>query len=253
MSPPVRVFADLDGASAALARHVADRAQAAVRDRGRFSIVLSGGRTPLPLFRRLARGGGSGIPWRATDVFFADERCVPPDHPDSNFRQAWEALLSRVPIDRRRVHRLRGELRPISVAAARYARLVGRARVGGPSAPRFDLVMLGIGPDGHTASLFPGSPAVEERRRSVVAVRRSGLAPFVARLTLTPPALASARDVCFLVAGDDKSSVLAAILSAGPDGDPALPASRIRPPHPPTWYLDRAAAAELSPRRSASA
>jgi 6-phosphogluconolactonase len=180
-------------------------------------------------------------------VFFADERCVPPRHPDSNFGAAWKELLSRVPIPRSHVHRLRGELKPPSEAAARYARRVGPIGSDrGKEAPRFDLVLLGIGPDGHTASLFPRSPAVLERHRPVVVVPRPGLPPFVSRLSLTPPALASAREVCFLVAGSDKAKAVAGIFRAGPQGNPRYPASCVKPVGTSLWYLDRAAAAGLS-------
>jgi 6-phosphogluconolactonase len=237
----VRVFRDLDSASAALARRVAATAAASVRARDRFSLVISGGRTPLGLFRRWGGAEGPRLPWAKSEVFFADERCVPPNHPDSNFGVAWETFLSRVPIARRRVHRLRGELRPPSEAAARYAREIGPLE----GSPRFDLVLLGIGPDGHTASLFPGRPAVREKRRPVVAVPRAGQPPFVRRLTLTPPALSSAREVCFLVAGADKSAALSRIFRSGPQGDLRFPASRVQPPKPAEWFLDRAAAEHL--------
>ncbi|MGC2359102.1 MAG: 6-phosphogluconolactonase, partial [Thermoplasmata archaeon] len=214
----VRIFRDLDAASAALARRIAAAAGEAVRARGRFSLVMSGGRTPLGLFRRWGEAEGRRLPWAKTDVYFADERCVPPDHPDSNFGVAWTTFLSRVPIARRRIHRMRGELRPPSQAAARYAREIGPL----PGSPRFDLVLLGIGPDGHTASLFPGRRAVREMRRTVVAVPRAGQPPYVARLTLTPPALSSARDVFFLVAGPDKAAPLSRIFRSGPRGDPRV-------------------------------
>jgi len=247
VTPRVRVFPDLDRASAALARHLVERGLEARKARGRFRWVISGGRTPVGLFARLAGADGRRFPWSDTEVFFADERCVPPHHPDSNFRSAWESFLSRVPVRRSRVHRMRGELRPPSLAAARYARTLG---AGAPSSPRFDLVLLGIGPDGHTASLFPGSPAVTEVRRPVVAVPRAGQPPYVPRLTLTPPALSSAREVCFLVAGADKSDAVTGIFRARPPGDPRFPASCVQPASPPVWFLDRAAAEGLPSGRA---
>lgn len=238
------MFPDLGAASDALARRVVANGLAAFEERRSFSLVLSGGRTPMGLYRRLAGPLGRSLPWRVTDVYFADERCVPPAHPDSNFGVARSLLLSRVPASGRRVHRLRGEIRPPSREAARYSRLIGPV---GRDGPRFDMVLLGIGPDGHTASLFPGSPATLERRRPAVAVRRSGQPPYVPRLTLTPPALSSARDVCFLVTGSDKAEALRAIFRARAPGDPMHPASLVRPPSPAVWFLDRAAARGLRP------
>ncbi len=243
----VRIFPDLGAASGALARHLRESARASARERGRFSLVLSGGRTPVDLFHRLGRSGPRSWPWRDVEVFFADERCVPARSADSNFGSAWNAFLSRVPIPRRRVHRMRGELAPPSEAARRYGRLLGAMPRPGTGEPRFDAVLLGIGPDGHTASLFPDSPAVREPRAAVVPVVRSPVPPFVPRLTLTPAALSSAREVCFLVAGNDKAGALDRTFRASSRGDPRSPASCIRPDGPTTWFLDRAAAGRLAP------
>jgi len=241
---PLRVFPDLDRASAAVAERVAAAAREAVAARGRFRLVLSGGRTPLGLFERWARTPTS-LPWPRTDVYFADERAVPPTDPASNFGAAWSALLSRVPIDRHRVHRLRGEVRPLVEAARRYERRL-RAVDGGADAPTFDLTLLGIGPDGHTASLFPGQPSVRERRRWVVAVPRAGLPPLVPRLTMTAPALSATRAAVFLVAGADKATALAGTLASAEGGDRRWPATLVRPRRPAEWYVDRSAAAGLS-------
>ena len=225
-------------------------ARAAVAGRGRFSLVISGGRTPAELYRRWGAARGRTLPWASTELFFADERCVPPRHPDSNFGAAWDAFLSRVPIPRARVHRMRGELSSPSEAAARYARALGPVgRSGTAGRTRFDVVLLGIGSDGHTASLFPRSPAVREEHRAVVAVARPGLAPFVPRVTLTPPALSSAREVCFLVAGADKSEALSAIFRSTGEGDPRLPPTWVRPFGPVLWFVDRAAARGLAGAR----
>lgn len=241
-----RVYPDLSAASAALASEVARRAEGAVAMRGRFTWVISGGRTPLELYAILGRDYLAQMPWARTELFFADERCVPPRSPESNYGAAWGAFLSRVPIPRRQVHRMRGELHPPSAAAARYAHLIGAYDpASGAGEPRFDLVLLGIGRDGHTASLFPGQAPVRERRRPVVSVRRGALPPFIARITMTPRALSSARQVCFLVAGADKANAVARIFRSGPEGDLRVPASRVRPPGPSLWFLDRAAAAGL--------
>jgi len=242
----VRIFPSLASETAAAARHVAERARTSVRARGSFSIVLAGGRTPQGLYRLLARRYRRVLPWPATDVFFGDERCVPPEDPESNYALASESLLSHVPVAPRRVHRLRGELRPPSKEAERYSRAIGPLPpLADPPEARFDLVLLGVGPDGHTASLFPGDPALKERRRTVVAVRRPGQPPLVPRLTLTLPALASSREVCFLVSGSEKAAAVGSIFRSFPDGDARFPASLVRTAGATIWFLDRAAASDL--------
>jgi 6-phosphogluconolactonase len=238
LSRTVRVFPDLPAASAALAAHVADSASAAVRDRGSFSFVLSGGSTPQGLYRLLATEHRASVPWAETNVFFGDERCVGPRDPRSNFRSAREALLADVPVPNHRIHRLRGEVRPPSDEARRYEREIGPLRAPDGSAFRFDMVLLGIGPDGHTASLFPGDRALAEVRRSVVTVRHPAREPLVPRLTMTLPALAASREVAFLVAGADKASAVTKIFGSGPGGDRTVPASLVRSAGTTTWYLD---------------
>jgi 6-phosphogluconolactonase len=244
----VRVYPSVASETVAAARHIAERARESVRARGSFSFVLAGGRTPQGLYRLLARRYRTTFPWSATEVFFGDERCVPPNDPESNYALAAEAVLSHVPIPPRHVHRLRGELRPPSDAAAEYARRIGRLPPpADPARVRFDLVLLGVGPDGHTASLFPGDRALRERRRTVVAVRRSGQPPYVPRLTLTFPALASSREVCFLVSGPEKAAAVASIFRSFPEGDARVPASLVRTAGTAVWFLDRAAASDLPP------
>jgi 6-phosphogluconolactonase len=170
------------------------------------TIALSGGETPRPVYERLAN---AGLPWRDIDVCFGDERCVPPDDPASNFRMAYEALLSRVEA---RVHRMPGE----SCDADAYERELDT--VFGPGLLVFDLVVLGLGTDGHTASLFPGDPALEVRDRHVVRVQR----PDHDRLSLTLPVLSAARVALFLVAGAGKRAALRGLL----EGD-SSPAARV--------------------------
>lgn len=246
VAPTLQIYRDLGAATSAVARHVYARAVVSVRARGRFSWVLVGGHTPEKLYRLLSVRYLHRFPWDRTEVYFGDERCVPARDPESNFAMAWESLLARVPIPARRIHRLRGELRSPARAASDYAR-----RLGPLAAHRdldralFDLVLLGIGPDGHTASLFPNSPVLREVRRSVVAVRRSGQPPFVPRLTLTLPALASSREVVFLVSGPEKAAAVAAIFRALPSGSPAWPASLVRSVGRTVWFVDAAAASEL--------
>jgi 6-phosphogluconolactonase len=245
----LRVFPDLPSATSAAARHVREVATASVGARGRFAWVLAGGRTPEGLYRLLAGPAGSDLPWRETEVYFGDERCVSPRSTESNYRMVREALLDRVPLRRSRVHRLLGEMRPASRAAERYRRRLGPLPpAGGAGAAWFDLVLLGLGPDGHTASLFPHSAALRERRRAVVVVRRSEEPPFVPRLTMTLPALATSREVLFLVAGAEKADALAAVLRAPPTGSPAWPASMVRSAGRTLWFVDRAAASRLPAR-----
>ncbi|MCI4324267.1 MAG: 6-phosphogluconolactonase [Thermoplasmata archaeon] len=231
--------------SGPLAERVARSARAAVRERGRFSWVLAGGKTPQALYRCLAEHHRRDVPWANTEVFFGDERCVGPHHPDSNFGAAWESFLSRVPVRRNRVHRIVGERTPPSEAARAYARRLGSSLLTGSGPPRFDLVLLGVGPDGHTASLFPGSAAVHERRRSVVAVARAGQPPHVPRITLTVPSLASSRELWFLAAGPDKAEAIRRVFDAPPEGDAETPASLVWSRGPVDWFLDEAAAANL--------
>ncbi len=172
-------------------------------------------------------------------MWFTDERCVPPDHPDSNFGMAEAALLSRVSV-RPEVVRMQGELGP-DAGAADYETEI-RARLG--DEPRWDLVLLGMGPDGHIASLFPGKPEIEERSRLVVGVPVAGMEPQVPRISLTLPALESARSVVLLVTGAGKADTVARAF--GPSPDASLPVTRVRPRYGSmTVLLDEAAAAKL--------
>lgn len=236
--------ADADAAARAAADAFTDAALGAAAERGRFTVALAGGATPRAMYRLLAdpRAGYRGrIPWDRVHVFFGDERQVPPDHPESNFRMAREALLDHVRTAS--VHRLHGELVDAEAAAAGYqaelARAFGIAADGPP--PALDLVLLGLGADGHTASLFPGSDALQERRRWVAApfVERIG----AHRLTLTLPTLERAREVLFLVTGLEKADAVSRVLTPGAGGPPP-PAARVRSGRA-RWILDAAAASQL--------
>ncbi|MFZ0892390.1 MAG: 6-phosphogluconolactonase [Thermoplasmata archaeon] len=241
----VHIYPTLASASSALARHLSQAARRSVRARGVFSWVVAGGHTPEGLYGLLASEYRVRFPWKETELFFGDERCVGPRAPFSNYRMVRKSLISLVPLRRRNVHRMPGEVRPTSAAARVYAREIESTRPHDRASPRFDVVLLGIGPDGHTASLFPRAPALRERRRTVVPVLRAGQPPLVHRLTLTLPALASSREVCFLISGSDKAEVVGEIFRSFPQGSTALPASLVRSQGPTHWYLDRAAAAEL--------
>ena len=234
----------------ALIRTEAERfvalAAEAIAARGRFAVALSGGSTPRPLYQRLATPPLAGrIDWSRVHVFWGDERAVGPDHPESNYRMTREALLDHVPIPAANVHRIVGEDDPDAAARA-YERTLREffATPDGPPARSFDLVLLGMGDDGHTASLFPGTPPVTEERRWVMANHVTG--PKTAwRITLTPVVLNAAGAVTFLVAGADKAPRLRDVIEGG-DEAPVLPAQRIQPSHGAlTWMVDAAAAARL--------
>ena len=203
-------FPNLSSLSHAAADLVAASLSDALASRGRFLFALSGGNTPRHLYAALAAPPYAALPWGRAHFFWSDERCVPPDHPDSNYRLAHETLLSHLQLLPGQIHRLPGELGPDSGAACAEHNL--RAFFFGSDLrndfPVFDLILLGVGPDGHTASLYPGRPALAERTRWVVAEPNPGHPPFVPRLTLTLPVLNGAREVLFLVAGEEKQAVV---------------------------------------------
>ena len=233
------VYPDLSTLIGGAAACVADYASEAIAARGSFNVALSGGNTPRPVYQRLA---SAEIDWTRVHVFFGDERCVPPRDARSNYHMARAALLDQVRIPAENVHRMRGEDPPEAAAEAYAIELRNALGEGG----RLDLVLLGLGHDGHTASLFPGLAAVTETRRTVM----EAYVEFVGmwRLTLTPPTINAARRVVFLVSGDDKADVLRRVLQ-GPRQPVVLPAQAIRPTEkPPLWLVDTAAAAKLDRR-----
>jgi 6-phosphogluconolactonase len=232
----------------AAALRIATLSEQAIAKHGRFTFVLSGGSTPRQLYELLASDEFvSMIEWSRVDFFWGDERCVAPDHPDSNYRMARESLLDAIEPDPARVHRMLGEETPARAAAAYEAMLHAFFAVAphGPP-PSFDLVLFGMGADGHTASLFPGTAALDETERWVVPNRasRAGM-PGMPRLTLTFPILNAASNSLFLVTGADKAERVKQVLEHTP-GSEALPASRIRPTHGQLeWMIDAAAASRL--------
>ena len=231
----VSVYEGPEELARAAARDFAAKAAEAVRERGRFAVVLAGGSTPKTAYGILAHEFADTIDWGHVHLFFGDERPVPPDHEDSNYRMAREALLDHVPVGG--VHRMRGELPPDEAAASYEEEL--RGFFGDETPPRFDLILLGIGEDGHTASLFPETSALGVTDRLVVA--NPVLKLETTRITLTAPVLNAARAVDFLVAGGGKAEALKEILEG--DADPRrYPAKLVQPPGGPTWMVDRAAA-----------
>jgi 6-phosphogluconolactonase len=235
-----QTFPTPDALADAVARHIVTCAANAVATTGRFTIALSGGSTPKAAYSRLAtRDSRLDLDWRVTHILWGDERCVPPDDPRSNYRMAKEALLDRVPIPARQIHRIRGEGDP-EKAASEYEREIRRL-LGGRS---LDLVLLGLGEDGHTASLFPGQPSVRETSRWVMAVPAPDGKLW--RVTLTPVILNAAHNVTFIVSGTSKAARLQQIIE-GPFTPDLLPAQAIHPTNGKlTWMVDEAAAGQLS-------
>jgi 6-phosphogluconolactonase len=247
----VRVLPDARAIHQAAAELFAARTAAAVAARGAAFVALSGGSTPRGLHALLADPAGpyrARVPWPALHVFWGDERPVPPEDPESNYRMARETLLGHVPIPAAQVHRIAGEDPDPAHAAERYAETLreafgahGRLEAGWP---RFDLVLLGMGADGHTASLFPGTGAVHEATRLAVATWVPALRTH--RISLTVPVLSRADTVVFLVTGADKAATLAAVLE-GPAQPDRYPSQAIGArAGGPLWLVDRAAAARLA-------
>ena len=237
----IRVYPDLAAMSSAAAELIFSIARQAVASRGRFAAALSGGSTPRHLYSLLAASPyREALPWQHMHVFWADERCVPPDHNDSNYRLANETFLSKAQIPAGNVHRIRGEAEPGDAARQYEGEL---SAFFGPAIPAFDLVLLGIGQDGHTASLFPGSASLRERTRLALPVLRARPAP--GRVTLTLPVLNAAEQVIFLVAGESKARIVHEVLE---DGNPkGRPAGLVRPFRGSLiWMLDRGAAEALT-------
>lgn len=244
----VEVFPDAAALMRGAALRFVSAASSSIARSGRCVVALSGGSTPAALYDLLASEFRSGVDWSRVQLCFGDERCVPPNHADSNYRMARERLLERVQVPAGNVHRIEGELEP-QAAAAKYEALLRKlfdTPAGPPaveSGKRFDLVLLGLGEDGHTASLFPGTKAVEEAERWVVPVFVKRLNAW--RVTLTTPVFDAAAEVCFLVSGAGKSGTLRRVLK-DPVAPQRLPAQVIAPHHGTLrWLVDSAAAIEL--------
>ena len=234
----LRVYTDARALSEAAARIFVEEARRRIGESGRFAAALAGGSTPKATYEILAReyGGPEDLDWGRVHVFFGDERTVSPDHEDSNYRMARETLLVHVPVGS--VHRMRGEMEPREAAAVYEKEL--EDFFGGT--PVLDLVLLGMGGDGHTASLFPRTPALDARDRWATENPVEKLDAF--RLTLTVPTINAARTVVFLVAGEGKAEALKEILES--DADPRdYPAKLVQPTTGPLWLVDEASAGLL--------
>lgn len=241
-APEIWRHDDLEELSRAGASFVREMAKVSLRAQERFSIALSGGSTPGRLYRLLPQGTEhSALDWRRIHLFWGDERCAPPEHEHSNFRLANETFLSRIDIPEQNIHRMRGELGADEGAVA-YQHELETFFQASPTAPppAFDIVLLGMGGDGHTASLFPGVPALEETTRWAAPVFQPPASPAVDRITLTLPLINQARIVLILVAGGSKAEVLDRILH-DQDAPERYPIARVAPKGRLIWLVDDAA------------
>jgi 6-phosphogluconolactonase len=245
--PDVRILTNIDAIARRAAQDFVQSATQAVSEKGSFAVALSGGSTPKALYSLLANDAAlrSQIPWDKMFVYFGDERSVGPDHPDSNFRMASDAMLSKVPLKPEQVFRIKGEYKDIDKAAQEYEQVLRTSfKIAEGQFPRFDLVFLGIGNEGHTASLFPGTKAVHETKR--LAVRNWVGKLYTNRITLTAPAINNAARVIFMVTGTDKALALKGILE-GPCEPEQLPPQLIQPANGKlTWLVDTVAGGMLS-------
>ncbi|MFC1591702.1 6-phosphogluconolactonase [Thermodesulfobacteriota bacterium] len=243
MNTTVRGFPNLHALSRAAAAASCTIINQAVRSHGRCSIALSGGTTPRLLYSCFAEPAyAEKIPWDRLHIFWGDERCVPPDLPESNYRLAWEPWLSKVPIPAAHIYRMQGELADPAAAASAYEdTLRSFFDSGSPSRPGFDLVLLGLGNDGHTASLFPGDAALAEHTRLVRAVTAPPQYETRQRLTLTLPALCTAAHILFLISGRDKQPVLEHILNNRAEAVKRYPAARVAAQIELGWLINEGA------------
>ncbi len=241
-SPPVHVHPDPATLARAAAQRFVNLARSAISRRGVFHVALAGGNTPRRLYQTLAAPPWrEAVDWSCLQVFFGDERAVAPDHPDSNYRMARENLLDHLPIPATHVHRMKGESPHLETAATEYEELLTRMLpVAEGGVPCFDLILLGLGPDGHIASLFPGTPVLEIHDRWVAPVYVDKLRSW--RLTLTLPVLNRARHLLLLVAGAAKNAIVCDVFARREDA-PRYPVERLSPRGTLEWFLDEAAAA----------
>jgi 6-phosphogluconolactonase len=239
----LHVFPDASSVAVAVADAFVEDAQAAISERGAFFVSLAGGTTPKAAYRLLAQSPrADAVDWQHVQVYFGDERCVPPDSDESNYKSAHDAFLSTVPIPEQNVHRMQGEADPLT-AARDYAQLLVQTM---GDIPQFDFIMLGMGTDGHTASLFPGTDPRVDDDRLVRAVYVEKMQTH--RITLTPLVINNARHVLIATEGLTKAPALYAVRE-GPYDPVQHPIQIVAPLRGRlSWYVDRAAAAELSPK-----
>jgi len=242
MKPEVKRFPNLKALSNSAAELILKVADEAIAERGAFTMAMSGGETPRGLYEVLAGPPYKDkMQWDKVHLFWVDERCVSDTHPESNFNMAFMTLISKVPLLTRNVRPILANLGADEETANMYEQLLRSAlnmeeAKGGP--PSFDMILLGIGPDGHTASLFPNSPAAEESEKWVVAVPAPAVAPPVERITMTFPVINNARNVAILVSGSGKKEAVRAILEDREKAASRYPAARVNPSGNLYWLLD---------------
>jgi 6-phosphogluconolactonase len=243
----IRILTNLDAIAKRAAQEFVQSATSAVSDKDAFTVALAGGSTPKALYSLLATDAAlhAQLPWDKMYLYFGDERNVGPDHPDSNFRMATEAMLSRGPLKPEQVFRIKGEYKDTGKAAQEYEQALRASfKIAEGQFPRFDLVLLGMGNEGHTASLFPGTKALHETKR--LAVRNWVGKLYTDRITLTAPAINNAARVIFMVTGADKALALKGVLE-GPYEPDQLPAQMIQPSSGELlWLVDTIAGGMLS-------
>ena len=243
MKPEISCFQHLSDLSRAAAEFICELAEARIKDKNIFTLVLSGGSTPRLLYEELASQPiASRIDWQHTHLFWGDERFLPPDHPDSNFSLAFTSLISTVDLPPENINRVPTEIGSAQAAAEGYEKTLREffPPAGGseqePYFPSFDVVLLGLGQDGHTASLFPGEAALEEMERWVLAVDGAKASPPVERVTLTLPAINKAGYVIFLASGSNKREVFQQVVN-NPETS-AYPAAKVKPSGRLLWFID---------------
>jgi 6-phosphogluconolactonase len=238
-SPVVRLFPDLHDASQALAKRLVEVARDVLAAKDSFALALSGGKTPRSLYAFLAREHSSEISWERVHIFWGDERCVSQESKDSNFAMAYESLISKVQLPAQNVHRIPAEISPPEKAAGDYERVIREFfKPAEEESFLFDAMILGIGDDGHTASLFPRSSALEEKSRWALAVNAPPSFSPQKRITLTLPLINRSRSIFFLASGTKKREVVREILKNPETAQRRYPAAMIRPLGSVAWYID---------------
>jgi len=234
-------FKTLKEASLALAERIVEAARIAIEDHGRYTLALSGGKTPELLYTLLASDFADRLEWDSVHLFWGDERFVPQDHPDSNFRMAYQAWISKVPIPQKNIHRIPTETGSPEEAARSYEQTLKEFfnPPGKKSFPVFDAMLLGVGPDGHTASIFPGSRILAEKSRWVVSVEAPSSVFPKERITLTLPLINSSRNVFFFAFGEEKKNVLRAIFEEPEKAKEVYPATMVKPRERLLWYVEK--------------